>query len=70
MRTNIELDDELVAEAMKLSGVTTKRELVDLALRELVRLRKKKDLSELSGRIRFYDGYDYKRLRRSPHDAD
>lgn len=35
-RTNIELDDELVAAARRLTGLTTKREIVDLALRRLV----------------------------------
>jgi hypothetical protein len=36
MITNIDIDDTLVAEAMKLSGARTKREVVDRALRELV----------------------------------
>ncbi|HEV2784578.1 MAG TPA: type II toxin-antitoxin system VapB family antitoxin [Actinophytocola sp.] len=35
-RTNIELDDELVAEAMRRYNLHTKREVVDLALRRLV----------------------------------
>ena len=35
-RTNIEIDDELVAEAMRRFGLKTKREAVDLALRRLV----------------------------------
>jgi Arc/MetJ family transcription regulator len=35
-RTNIEVDDELVAEAMRRFGLMTKREAVDLALRRLV----------------------------------
>jgi Arc/MetJ family transcription regulator len=35
-RTNIELDDELVREAMRLTGARTKREVVDIALRRLV----------------------------------
>jgi Arc/MetJ family transcription regulator len=35
-RTNIELDDQLVERAMDLTGVRTKREVVDLALRRLV----------------------------------
>lgn len=35
-RTNIDIDDELVAQAMKLYGLRTKREAVDLALRRLV----------------------------------
>ena len=35
-RTNIELDDELVEKAMRLTGARTKREVVDIALRRLV----------------------------------
>jgi Arc/MetJ family transcription regulator len=35
-RTNIVIDDELVMQAMKLTGATTKREVVDIALRSLV----------------------------------
>ena len=35
-RTNIDLDDELVAEVMRRYGITTKRAAVDLALRRLV----------------------------------
>jgi Arc/MetJ family transcription regulator len=35
-RTNIDIDDELVSRAMKLYGLRTKREAVDLALRRLV----------------------------------
>jgi len=38
-RTNIDIDDELVAEAMRKYGLRTKREVVDLALRRLVRSR-------------------------------
>ena len=36
VRTNIEIDDELVAQAMRRYGLRTKREAVDLALRHLV----------------------------------
>jgi hypothetical protein len=36
MITNIDIDEELVAEAMKVSGARTKREVVDRALREMV----------------------------------
>ena len=39
MHTNIEIDDELMARAMRLSGVTTKRAAVEEALRLLVRIR-------------------------------
>ncbi len=64
MRTNIVLDDELVEEALAITGARTKRELVHLALQELLRSRKKKDLSELAGRIRFRKGFNHKALRK------
>jgi Arc/MetJ family transcription regulator len=50
MRTNIEIDDALMAEAMEALGVTTKREAVDKALRRIVRTtRQLKALDELRG---------------------
>lgn len=63
MRTNIVLDDDLISEALTLTGARTKREVVHMALEELVHRRKKKDLTELAGRIRFRDDFDHKRLR-------
>ncbi len=63
MRTNIVLDDELVAEAMELTGTSTKKEVVHLALEELVRRRKRRDLTELSGEIRLSDRFDHKKAR-------
>jgi Arc/MetJ family transcription regulator len=63
MRTNIVLDDVLVEEAFRHSNAKTKRELVDLALREFVENHKRKDVRELRGKISFHPGYDYKRLR-------
>ncbi len=65
MRTNIEIDDELMEEAFRLTNVRTKKELVHLALMEFVKAKKKKDLLELSGKIQFHEGYDYKALRGS-----
>ena len=60
MRTNVVLDDVLVDEAMALTGLRTRRSVIDEALRELIRVRRKKDLSELAGQIRFADDYDPK----------
>lgn len=51
-RTSIVLDDKLVKEALKLTGLKTKKELVDYALRDLVRKKKrKKGLLELEGKV-------------------
>lgn len=63
MRTNIVLDDEVVREASRLTGIRTKRALVDEALRLLVKIRKRRSLLPLKGKIRFADGYDHKALR-------
>ena len=65
MRTNVMMDDELVKEAFALTGVRTKRELVHLALQELVRQRRKRDLTELAGKVRLHDDFDHKALRRT-----
>ena len=65
MRTNIEIDDELMEEAFRLTNVRTKKELVHLALLEFVKAKKKKNLLELSGKIQFHPGYDHKVLRGS-----
>jgi Arc/MetJ family transcription regulator len=64
MRTNILLDDDLVEEAMEVSGAHTKKDVVHLALQELVKSRKKKNLADLAGRIRFRDGFDHKAMRK------
>jgi Arc/MetJ family transcription regulator len=43
--------------------VKTKRELVDLALREFVATRKRRDLRELIGKVKLDPSYDYKKAR-------
>lgn len=63
MRTNIDIDEKLMEEAFRLANVRTKKELVHLALQEFIKAKKKKDLLELSGKIQFHEGYDYKSLR-------
>jgi Arc/MetJ family transcription regulator len=64
MRINILINDALMDEAMKASGARTKKDVVNLALQELVRSRKKKNLADLAGRIRFRDGFDHKAMRK------
>ena len=64
MRTNIVLNDTLVAEAFKYSiNIHTKKELVETALQEYIQKRKIKDLRDLKGKIAFYENYNYKEMR-------
>ncbi len=51
MRTNIVLDDDLVEEGLELTEVRTKKQLVNLALKELVTKRKRKKILNLEGKI-------------------
>jgi Arc/MetJ family transcription regulator len=70
MRTNIVLDDDLVNEAVRLTGIRTKRELVQLALKELVEHRKQKNLFDLAGKLELSEDFDPKALRTLRHDFD
>ena len=69
MRTNIDLDDTLVDEAMKVSGAKTKKEVVDIALRALIKARTRKDLLDLVGHIDIDPEFDHKKARRTRFDA-
>ncbi|MBI5787426.1 MAG: type II toxin-antitoxin system VapB family antitoxin [Candidatus Schekmanbacteria bacterium] len=63
MRTNIVIDDELIQQAMKLSGLKTKREVVERGLRHIIRMGQKKELANLEGQVEFWPDYDYKNMR-------
>ena len=64
MRTNVVLNDELVGEAFKYSQtISTKRELIEVALKEYVDNRKRKNIKELRGKIQFRKNYNYKAMR-------
>ena len=63
MRTNVVLDEKLIDEGFRLTNARTKRELLHLALSELVRIRRKRNLAELAGRVQLRDDFDHKALR-------
>ena len=56
MATNVELDENLVARAFRVTGLRTKRELVNEALRMLVRFHEQREVRDLRGRLRWEDG--------------
>jgi Arc/MetJ family transcription regulator len=59
------LNDALVDEAFRYSQtISTKKELIETALREYVDIRKRKNIKELRGKITFRDNYDYKAMRK------
>jgi len=63
MAINLEIDENLIQEALKLCGDRTKRAVVEEALREYVQRRKQLKILELFGTIEYDDDYDYKQQR-------
>ena len=51
MRTNIVIDDQLMAEALRLTQLKTKREVVDLGLRTLLRLSQQEEIRRFRGKL-------------------
>ena len=64
MATNLALDDELIAEAVKAGNHSSKREAVTEALKEYVSARKRLGILKWIGRVDYYDDYDYKKARK------
>lgn len=69
MRTNIDINDELLEEAFTVSNARSKKDLIHDALREYIRLKKRKDLTELAGTVNFFEGFDHKELRKTRNDS-
>jgi Arc/MetJ family transcription regulator len=58
MRTNIVLDDKLVNNCIKATGIKTKKSLIDYALKELLRHKEQKKILELKGKITWEGSLD------------
>ena len=64
-RTNIDLDERLVREGLRIFGCKSKRELVNLALSELLKKAKRKEILKLRGQLKWESNLE--ELRRSRH---
>jgi Arc/MetJ family transcription regulator len=65
MRTNIEIDDALMREAIELSGLPTKKAVVEAALRALIRRLRQKEILELAGKVHWSGNLDESREGRN-----
>lgn len=65
MRTNIDLDEGLVTRGLLLSGLRTKKELVNMALREFIRKNDQKKILELRGKIQWQGDLELMRESRN-----
>ncbi len=70
VRTNIDLDDQLLEQGFAITGLRTKKELVNFALAELIKRNTKKDLLDLAGEIEFVDGFNTDTVRENRYVID
>lgn len=63
MRTNIDIDDELMSEALKYSKLKTKKEVINQALSEYVKYQKRLSLASLQGKVKWVGNLD--KMRRN-----
>ena len=64
MTTNLSIDVQLLDDALKIGGLKTKKDTVNLALQEFIQKRKTADILTLFGKIKYDADYDYKKMRR------
>ena len=65
-RTNIVLDDELVEKCQKVTGIKTRRSLIDFALHEVLRRGRQRQLLKLKGAVKWDGDLDQWRQGRTP----
>lgn len=58
MRTNIVIDDELMANALQMTGLRTKREAVELGLKTLIKLKKQEKIRSFKGKLHWQGDLD------------
>lgn len=62
MRTNIEIDDKLIEEAMKISGQKTKKATVEAGLKLIISLNQQKKIRDLRGKLKWVGDLEQMRL--------
>ena len=58
MRTNIEIDDDLMTDVLKATGLKTKKDVVELGLKTLIRLKKQEKIKNFRGQLKWTGDLD------------
>ncbi len=58
MRTNIEIDDKLMSDALEVTGARTKKEAVELGLKALIKLKKQEGIKQFRGKLEWTGDLD------------
>ena len=64
MRTNIDIEDKLMKDTLRATGLKTKREVVELGLRTLLRLRQQEEIRRLRGKLNWQGDLNAMRIDR------
>lgn len=64
MRTNIVIDDELMENALKVTGLTTKKEVVEQGLKLLIKRNQQQEIRKLRGKVKWEGDLDEMRGRK------
>jgi len=62
MRTNVVVDDELMASALQVSGLKTKKDAIEEGLRLLVQVKRQKEIKRFRGKLKWSANLDEMRL--------
>jgi Arc/MetJ family transcription regulator len=62
MRTNIVIDDQLMADALKATGIKTKREVVEMGLKTLIQLKQQEKIKAFKGKLKWEGNLEQMRL--------
>ena len=63
MATNLSIDERLLLQAQEIAGIKTKKDTVNLALKEFIQRRKQEEIFTLFGEVEYDEDYDYKAMR-------
>ncbi|MCG7870800.1 MAG: type II toxin-antitoxin system VapB family antitoxin [Candidatus Thiodiazotropha lotti] len=58
MRTNIDIDDKLMDDVLKVTGLRTKKDAVELGLKTLIRLKKQENIRNFRGKLKWVGDLD------------
>ena len=62
MRTNVVIDDDLIASALKVSGLKTKKDAIEEGLKLLVQMKSQKEIKRFRGKLKWSGNLDETRL--------
>jgi Arc/MetJ family transcription regulator len=63
MATNLSIDNNLLLTAQGIAGIKTKKDTVNLALKEFIQRRKQEEIITLFGEVEYDEDYNYKAMR-------